>query len=88
MPFSPVIKLACIILDNFHVSGIYCVAIAGANSTVRKCIVDKNARIGNNVQIINKEGVKEANRENEGWVIKDSITIIIKDSTIADGTVI
>lgn len=62
--------------------------VAGANSTVRKCIVDKNARIGNNVQIINKEGVKEANRENEGWVIKDGITIIIKDSTIADGTII
>jgi len=61
---------------------------AGANSTVRKCIVDKNARIGNNVQIINKEGVKEANRENEGWVIKDGITIIIKDSTIPDGTII
>jgi glucose-1-phosphate adenylyltransferase len=60
----------------------------GANSTVRKSIVDKNARIGNNVQIINKEGVTEANRENEGWVIKDGITIIIKDSTIPDGTII
>ena len=55
---------------------------------MRRSIVDKNARIGSNVQIINKDGVKEANRENEGWVIKDGITIIIKDSTIPDGTII
>ena len=64
------------------------VTFAGANSTVRRTIVDKNARIGNNVQIINKDGVREANRENEGWMIKDGITIIIKDSTIPDGTII
>ena len=50
--------------------------------------MDKNARIGSNVKIINKEGVKEANREEAGWVIKDGITVIIKDSTIPDGTVI
>ena len=50
--------------------------------------MDKNARIGSNVQIVNKAGVMEANRENEGWVIKDGITIIIKDSTIPDGTII
>ena len=61
---------------------------AGANTIVRKSIVDKNARIGSNVQIVNKAGVREANRENEGWVIKDGITIIIKDSTIPDGTII
>lgn len=61
---------------------------AGANTIVRKSIVDKNARIGSNVQIVNKAGVMEANRENEGWVIKDGITIIIKDSTIPDGTII
>ena len=60
----------------------------GANTVVRRSIVDKNARIGSNVQIINKDGVKEANRENEGWMIKDGITIIIKDSTIPDGTII
>lgn len=63
-------------------------ATAGANTTVRKSIVDKNARIGSNVQIINKDGVQEANREEQGWVIKDGITIIIKDSTIPDGTII
>eukprot|EP00891_Asterochloris_glomerata_P007450 jgi/Astpho2/7450/Aster-02029 len=60
----------------------------GSNTHVRKCIIDKNARIGSNVQILNKEGVMESNRENEGFVIKDGIVVIIKDSIIASGTVI
>ncbi len=29
----------------------------GANTTIRRAIIDKNARIGCNVQIINKDGV-------------------------------
>ncbi|KAJ9534792.1 hypothetical protein QJQ45_017220, partial [Haematococcus lacustris] len=35
---------------------------------------------GSGGQIINKEGVKEANREEQGWVIKDGIVVVIKDS--------
>ena len=61
---------------------------AGSNTTVRRAIVDKNARIGSNVQIVNKEGVRESNREAQGFVIKDGITVVIKDSIIPDGTVI
>ena len=55
---------------------------------MRRAIIDKNARIGSNVQIVNKEGVRESNREAEGFVIKDGITVVIKDSIIPDGTVI
>lgn len=55
---------------------------------MRKAIVDKNSRIGANCKIINKEGVREANREKEGFVIKDGIVVVIKDSIIPDGTVI
>lgn len=29
----------------------------GANTVIKNCIVDKNARIGRNVQIINKDGI-------------------------------
>ena len=61
---------------------------AGPNSTVRRAIVDKNARIGANVQIVNKDGVRESNRESEGFVIKDGIVVVIKDSIIPDGTII
>jgi glucose-1-phosphate adenylyltransferase len=32
--------------------------------------------------------VKEANREAEGFIIKDGITVIIKDSVIPSGTII
>jgi glucose-1-phosphate adenylyltransferase len=60
----------------------------GSGSTVRKALIDKNARIGEGCKIINKEGVREANREAEGFIIKDGITVIIKDSVIPSGTVI
>ena len=55
---------------------------------MRKCIIDKNARIGADVQIINKEGVSESNQESEGYVIKDGIVVVIKDSIIPNGTII
>jgi glucose-1-phosphate adenylyltransferase len=57
----------------------------GANTHVRKCIIDKNARLGRNVKILNKDNVQEANRENEGYVIKDGIVVVIKDSILPDG---
>ena len=63
-------------------------ARTGPNTVVRRAIVDKNSRIGANCQIINKEGVQESNREKEGFVIKDGIVVVIKDSIIPDGTII
>jgi len=60
----------------------------GANTTIRKAIVDKNARIGRNVQIVNREGVLEGTREERGFVIQNGIVVIIKNATIPDGTII
>jgi glucose-1-phosphate adenylyltransferase len=60
----------------------------GANTTIRRAIVDKNARIGRNVQIVNNERVVEGNREDLGFVIQNGIVVIIKNATIRDGTVI
>ena len=60
----------------------------GANSTIRKAIIDKNARIGRNVQIINKDGVQDATRDEMGLVIRSGIVVVIKNTTIPDGTVI
>lgn len=60
----------------------------GANSTIQKAIIDKNARIGRNVRIINKDHVVESNRENLGFVIQNGIVVVIKNATIADGTII
>jgi glucose-1-phosphate adenylyltransferase len=60
----------------------------GAGTTIRKAIVDKNARIGRNVQIVNKERVEEAEREEEGFYIRSGIVVVLKNATIADETVI
>ncbi len=60
----------------------------GANTTIRKAIVDKNARIGRNVQIVNRDSVEEGSREELGFVIRNGIVVVIKNATIADNTVI
>jgi glucose-1-phosphate adenylyltransferase len=60
----------------------------GPNSIVKKAIIDKNARIGANCQIINKDNVQEANHEGEGYIIKDGIVVVCKDAIIPDGTII
>lgn len=60
----------------------------GANTVIRRAIVDKNARIGRDVQIINKDHVEEAQREEQGFHIRNGIVVVIKNATIPDGTVI
>jgi glucose-1-phosphate adenylyltransferase len=60
----------------------------GAGSTVRRAIIDKNARIGTNVQIVNKDNVQEAQREDEGFYIRSGIVVVFKNATIANDTVI
>ncbi len=60
----------------------------GANTMIQRAIVDKNARIGCNVKIVNKDLVQEANREDMGIVIRSGIVVVIKNATIPDGTVI
>ncbi|RPI02429.1 MAG: glucose-1-phosphate adenylyltransferase, partial [Calditrichaeota bacterium] len=61
----------------------------GKNCIIKKAIIDKNARIGRDVKIINKDGLDvDARHEEEGWYIRDGIVIILKDAVIPDGTII
>jgi len=60
----------------------------GANTTIQRAIVDKNARIGRNVRIVNQDHVMEATREELGFVIRSGIVVVIKNATIPDGMVI
>src|SRR5262245_46881539 len=60
----------------------------GANTTIQRAIVDKNARIGRNARIVNQERVTESNREDLGFVIQNGIVVVIKNATIPDGMVI
>ncbi|KAK4860470.1 hypothetical protein QYF36_024449 [Acer negundo] len=60
----------------------------GHNTKIRNCIIDKNAKIGKNVIIANGDGVQEADRPEEGFYIRSGITVIQKNATVKDGTVI
>jgi glucose-1-phosphate adenylyltransferase len=60
----------------------------GKNSKISNCIVDKNARIGNDVVICNTDNVQEAARPDEGFYIRTGVTVICKNSIIKAGTVI
>ena len=60
----------------------------GAGTTIRGAIIDKNARIGMDCKIINKDNVQDANHEDEGYIIKDGIIVVCKDAIIPNGTTI
>ncbi len=60
----------------------------GADSTIRRAIIDKNARIGRNVLILNKDRVEESNREEQGFYIRSGIVVVLKNAVIPNGTVI
>lgn len=60
----------------------------GPNTTIRRAIIDKNARIGRDVQIINKDNVQEADREDQGYYIRSGIIVVLKNAVIPDGTII
>ncbi len=58
----------------------------GQNTVINTAIVDKNARIGNNVRLVNERGIQE--EEGENYVIHDGIIIVPKNAVISDGTVV
>jgi len=60
----------------------------GEGSTVKRAILDKNARVGRNVTIVNKDNVEEADRPEHGFYIRNGIVVVVKNATIADGMVI
>jgi glucose-1-phosphate adenylyltransferase len=60
----------------------------GTDTIIRGAIIDKNARIGHNVKIINKDNVQEAERESQGFYIRSGIVVVLKNATIQHGTII
>jgi glucose-1-phosphate adenylyltransferase len=56
----------------------------GPDSMIENAIVDKNARIGRGVRIVNERGVKE--QESGFYVIRDGIVIVPKGAVVPDGT--
>jgi glucose-1-phosphate adenylyltransferase len=60
----------------------------GEGSIIRKAIIDKNARIGNGVRLLNEAGSVEAESADNSYYIRDGIIIVTKNAIIRDGTVI
>lgn len=58
----------------------------GEHTVIRNAIVDKNARIGRNCQICNKDNKEEFDGDN--YFIRDGIIVIPKNATIKDNTII
>jgi len=67
------------------VKGIIPIGI-GEDCVIRKAILDKNARIGSGVKIINKKGLKDS--EGANYITRDGIVIVYKNAVIPSGTVI
>jgi glucose-1-phosphate adenylyltransferase len=59
----------------------------GAHSVIENAIIDKNARIGRNVQVRNAAGVVDS-EEAPYYVIRDKIVVIPKYTILQDGLVI
>jgi glucose-1-phosphate adenylyltransferase len=60
----------------------------GKGTIIRRAIIDKNARIGANVRLLNEAGVEEADGPNGSYYIRDRIIIVPKNGLIEDGTVV
>jgi glucose-1-phosphate adenylyltransferase len=60
----------------------------GCGTHLRRVIVDKNARIGRNCRILNEGSVQEGGSEEQGWVIRSGLVVLLKDCVIPDNTVI
>jgi len=58
----------------------------GNNCIIRNSIIDMDCKIGNNVQLINKDNKTHADGDN--YTIRDGIIIVPKGVTIADNTII
>jgi glucose-1-phosphate adenylyltransferase len=62
----------------------------GAGSVIERAIVDKGARIGKNVRVVNEKGVEDDQHEPEAptHVIRDKVVVIPKQAVLREGTVI
>jgi glucose-1-phosphate adenylyltransferase len=72
-------------IDRAHAKGLPPVGIGG-DSVIERAIIDKNARVGRGVRIVNEGGVRE--KDGEGYYIRDGIVIVSKSGVVADGSVI
>jgi len=57
----------------------------GDGCVIGGSIIDKNCRLGQNVQIINSQGVESSDPDNPFCVVRDSIPVVLKDVAVQSG---
>jgi glucose-1-phosphate adenylyltransferase len=60
----------------------------GEEAIIRRAIIDKNARIGSGVRLLNEAGVLHADAEDKSYYIREGIIIVPKNALIPSGTII
>ncbi len=58
----------------------------GRNVVLDRVIVDKNARIGNDVRLVNEAALQQA--DGDGYFIRGGIVIVPKGAIVKDGTIV
>lgn len=58
----------------------------GDGCVIENAIIDKNARIGKNVTIRNKDGLDELDEQAAGYMIRSGIVVVLAGATIPDDT--
>jgi glucose-1-phosphate adenylyltransferase len=75
-------------LDEIHASETQDIPPVGigSDSIIETAIIDKNARIGRGVRILNQARVNEM--DGDGYFIRDGIVVVPKNGIVPDGSVI
>jgi len=60
----------------------------GEGTVISRAIIDKNARIGSGVRLLNEARVREVDGEDGSHYIRDGIIIVPKNAVVKDGTVV
>lgn len=95
-----IIGIRSVIADGVEFERVYCMGAdyfedkphkdipigIGENSKLKNVILDKNARIGKNVQLLNLEN--HTNYEDNNLIIKDGVIVVAKNAVIPDNFVL
>ena len=60
----------------------------GEGTFINRAIIDKNARIGSGVRLVNESNTLEADGGDRSYFIRDGIIIVPKNAVIKDGTIV
>ncbi|HEV3030418.1 MAG TPA: glucose-1-phosphate adenylyltransferase, partial [Polyangia bacterium] len=58
----------------------------GSESVIENAIIDKNARIGRGVRLVNEKGVREMDAE--GYYVREGLIIVPKNGIVHDGMIV